>query len=276
MIMKKILSSNKSFFIAFCLLCLSSVATAQCSFHNDAFKSGEYLSYNLYYNWKFVWVKAGTASLSTIESRYGGQRAYRSSLITRGSSRADNFFVLRDTLLCYASLDMEPLYYRKGAREGDRYTVDEAFYSYPNGMCKVRQQRLNNDGSLSKEERTSKECLFDMMNIFMRARSFNPTSWKQGNEIRFTIIDGVNTLPGILRYGGKTVVKADNGVKYRCLKLSYIENDNNKRKEIATFYVSDDQNHVPIRIDLHLRFGSAKAFVVGMRGLRNKVESIVR
>ena len=42
---------------ALSLLTLFSVsASAQCTFHNSAFKSGERLSYNLYFNWKFVWV----------------------------------------------------------------------------------------------------------------------------------------------------------------------------------------------------------------------------
>ena len=99
------------------------MASAQCSFRNTAFKSGEFLSYNLYYNWKFVWVKAGTASMYTVESTYKGKGAYRSSLTTRGNNKVDNMFVLRDTLLCYSSKELEPLYFRKGAREGKRYTV---------------------------------------------------------------------------------------------------------------------------------------------------------
>ena len=86
---------------------------AQCSFRNTAFKSGEFLSYNLYYNWKFVWVKVGTASMYTVQSRYNGKPAYRGSLTTRGNGRLDDFFLLRDTLLCYNSLDLEPLYFRK-------------------------------------------------------------------------------------------------------------------------------------------------------------------
>lgn len=75
-------------------------SAAQCKFRNTAFKSGEYLSYNLYFNWKFVWVKVGNASMSTVESKYHGKPAYRSSLITRSSANADKFFVMRDTLLC--------------------------------------------------------------------------------------------------------------------------------------------------------------------------------
>ena len=77
---------------------IAMTATAQCSFRNTAFKSGEFLSYNLYYNWKFVRVKAGTASMSTVVSTYKGHKAYRSSLTTRGNKKVDNMFVLRDTL----------------------------------------------------------------------------------------------------------------------------------------------------------------------------------
>ena len=120
-------------YILFALLWASGSVQAQCTFRNDAFQSGEFLSYNLYYNWKFVWVKAGSATMYTVQSHYGGKPAYRASLTTRGSRQVDNLFVLRDTLLWYSSLDMAPLYYRIGAHEGRRDTVDEIFYTYPNG-----------------------------------------------------------------------------------------------------------------------------------------------
>ena len=67
-------------------LLMAAQIQAQCTFRNTAFKSGEFLTYNLYYNWKFVWVKAGTASMSVVQSVYGGKPAYRGSLITRGIS----------------------------------------------------------------------------------------------------------------------------------------------------------------------------------------------
>ena len=83
-----------------CLLAVLSLhVSAQCTFRNTAFSSGEYLTYNLYYNWKFIWVKAGTASWYTVSSNYKGTPAYRASLTTRGNGKLDNYFVLRDTLL---------------------------------------------------------------------------------------------------------------------------------------------------------------------------------
>ena len=42
------------------------------------------------------------------------------------------------------------------------------------------------------------------------------------------------------------------------------------------FYVSDDDNHVPVRLDMFLRFGSAKAFLVGMKGVRNEIKAEVK
>lgn len=258
------------------LLIIATAASAQCTFRNTAFKSGEFLSYNLYYNWKFVWVKAGTASMSTVESTYKGKKAYRASLTTRGNNKVDNMFVLRDTLLCYASTAMEPLYFRKGAREGKRYTVDEVFYSYPNGTPHLRLHRQHNDGTHTWKTENPQTCVFDMLNIFLRARSFSSANWKKGHIVNFPIADGKNTSPARLRFNGTTKIKADNGKKYRCVELSYLEQEKGKWKEIVRFYVTDDQNHVPIRLDMFLKFGSAKAFLTNMKGVKNPVTSLVK
>jgi hypothetical protein len=251
--------------------------SAQCTYTNTAFKSGEFLTYNLYYNWKFVWVKAGSASMSTVLSRYGGKPAWRASLTTRGNNKVDEMFVLRDTLLCYSSEDLAPLYFRKGAREGSHYTVDEVFYTYPGGnKCDLRQHRQHNSGEHSWKKASYNECIYDMLNIFLRARSFNPEGWKKGHIVKIPIADGTNVNQAILKYTGTTTIKADNGKKYRCLQLSYMEQEKGKYKEIVRFYVTDDQNHIPVRLDMFLRFGSAKAFLTGMKGNRNPVKSLVK
>ena len=247
------------------MLTMSMSSWSQCGLRNTAFSSGEYLTYNLYFNWKFVWVKAGTASMYTVQSIHKGQKAYRTSLSTKGNEKADKLFFMRDTLLSYSTLDLAPLYFRKGAREGERYNVDEVFYSYPNGKCHVRQHRQHTNGTHSWEEHTYSDCVFDMLNVFQRARSFNPSNWKKGHIINFPIVDGKGRTPARLVFRGSTTVKADNGKKYKCLEISYLEVSKGKYKEIARFFVTDDKSHIPVRIDLFLRFGSAKAFLVSMK-----------
>ena len=106
-------------------------AQAQCSSKNTAFGSGETLIYDLYFNWKFVWIKAGTASMNITRTTYNGQPAYKSYLITRGSKRADDIFKMRDTLTAYTTLDLVPQYYKKGSFEGKTYRKEEVKNSYP-------------------------------------------------------------------------------------------------------------------------------------------------
>ena len=110
----------------------------------------------------------------------------------------------------------------------------------------------------------------------MRARSFSPEKWKKGEVVNFPIVDGNGKDPARLVYRGKSKVRADNGVTYRCLGLSYYEYEKGKWKEIARLYVTDDLNHVPVRLDMYLKFGAAKAFLVSMKGLRNSVTSRVK
>jgi len=71
-------------------------------------------------------------------------------------------------------------------------------------------------------------------------------------------------------------IKADNDHKYRCLRLTYYEYEDDKWREIANFYVTDDSNHIPVRLDMRLKFGSAKAFLVAMKGINSPVTSQVR
>ena len=99
---------------------------------------------------------------------------------------------------------------------------------------------------------------------------------KKGQVVNFDIADGLDIQPARIVYHGKSTIKADNGRKYRCLSLSYIQLDEGKNKEIARFYVSDDSNHIPVRLDMFLKFGSAKAFLIGMKGIRNKITSQVK
>mgnify|MGYP004658513823 FL=1 len=42
---------KRSALAALLLFVASTTVSAQCTFRNTAFKSGEYLAYNLYYNW---------------------------------------------------------------------------------------------------------------------------------------------------------------------------------------------------------------------------------
>ena len=233
-------------------------ASAQCEAKNDAFKSGEHVMYDLYFNWKFVWVKAGLASLTTNATTYHSEPAYRINLLALGSKRADFFFKMRDTLTCVIGEKLEPHYFRKGAEEGKRYTVYR-------------------DGSVTESEESDSRCIYDMLSILAQARSYDPSDYKVGDKIKFPMATGRKVEEQTLIYRGKENVKAENGVTYRCLIFSLVEYDKKgKEKEVITFFVTDDLNHLPVRLDLFLNFGSAKAFLNSVTGNRHPLTSIVK
>lgn len=256
---------------------LPGTAAAQCGIRNTAFQAGEELNYQLYYNWKFIWVKAGTAQMKISSATYGGQEAYKCHLITRGNQRTDRYFMMRDTLESYVRLDCTPLYYRKGALEGKRYNVDEVRYSYPgNGKVVLSQRYRNHRGEVSTRSYESSVCLFDMLSMLLRARSFDASQYNTGQVIKFHMCDGDEVTQSQIVYKGKkTFTMEDSDVKYRCLVFTFVEVEGGKQKDIVTFYVTDDLNHLPVRLDLNLKFGIAKAFLTSSKGLRNRQTSII-
>ncbi|WP_200832844.1 DUF3108 domain-containing protein [Bacteroides faecalis] len=272
---------RRAFTIGLILLLLGSIAlpaNAQCEAKNDAFQSGEHVMYDLYFNWKFVWVKAGIASLTTNATTYHSKPAFRINLLALGSKRADFFFKMRDTLTCVMGEKLEPRYFRKGAEEGKRYTVDEAWFSYKDGLCFANQKRsFPRTGEVYEDETSDSRCIYDMLTILAQARSYDPADYKVGDKIKFPMATGRKVEEQTLIYRGKENVKAENGITYRCLIFSLVEYDKKgKEKEVITFFVSDDKNHLPVRLDLFLNFGSAKAFLNDVTGNRYPMTSIVK
>ena len=251
-------------------------AQAQCTAENTAFKSGEHVMYDLYFNWKFIWKKVGLASLTTNATTYHSKPAYRFNLLSVGSKKTDFFFRMRDTLTCYVSDKLEPLYFRKAAEEGKRYTVDEAWFSYNNGMSNVKQKRTWRDGTIQEMEYSDNRCIFDMLSILAQARSYDPNDYKVGDRIFFPMATGRKVEQQTLIYRGKQEIEANNDTIYRCLVFSFVEYKKGKENEVITFFISDDKNHLPIRLDMYLNFGSAKAFLKSARGTRYPLTSVVR
>lgn len=263
--------------LLFIILTVTAPIYAQCKAENKAFKSGETLVYDLYFNWKFVWAKAGTASMNITEVYHDNKPAYQCNLLTQGSKTADRFFVMRDTLVSIISKDMQPLYYRKGAVEGKRYKVDEVWYNYDGGKCNLKQRYRNSHGNISERTHSSVNCIYDMLSIMLRARSFDVSQYKKGQRIQFLMADGDEVEEQTLIYRGKDKFKMEGtGTTYNCLVFSFVEMKNGKEKEVITFYITDDDNHLPVRLDMFLNFGSAKAFLKAASGVRNPSTSIVK
>ena len=182
---------------------------------------------------------------------------------------------MRDTLLSYCSLsDLSPMYYRKGALEGKRYYVDELWYSYPGNGSRIKMHAQHADGTHTRKEASFDKCVYDMMSIFLHARNFDASKMKKGDVIPLPITSASEMNDSWMEYKGKENYKIEgSNEKFRCLVFAFKERDDGKVTELIRFYVTDDENHVPVRLDMNLSFGSAKAYLRSYKGIRNPMDS---
>lgn len=247
---------------------------AQCPIADYSFQSGERLVYDLYFNWKFVWIKCGSATYTMKASNYKGKSAYRNDLLFKTNPKFDAFFTLRDTLTSYLTPEVVPLYYCKASLEGKRHRFEEVWYSYSSKGTTARQRYINPDYKEYNKTNTRTECIYDMLSLFSVARTYDPKDFKVGQRLYFPMTSSDEVKDEILIYKGKETIKANDGHKYRCLVFTLLDDEvKDKERELCRFYFSDDSNHIPIRIDFNLKFGTAKGYFKQAENLKYPLTS---
>ena len=234
-----------------------------------AFTAGETLKCNLYFNWKFVWVRAGDASLIIRDTVFNGREAMSMSLLSSTNKRADAFFKMRDTLTTVFTHDMRPIYYRKASEEGKHYYLNQVWYDYSHGdSIKITQSFRRNKEAIRTRTDMSAKPVYDMMSLLAYARTIDFSTMKKGQRLSFPVATGKRIEPQHLIYRGKTKMESDKEIEYNCITVSLVEYDKKgKEQSIINFHVTDDRNKLPILLDLTLNFGSAKAKLSSYKGL---------
>lgn len=260
----------KKLLILLLLLVSSTLANAQAPVNNTAFKNGEVLKYTLRFSVGPAWMDVGTAEWRVVAGTYNGQSGHKVTVRTMTNNRADRYFVLRDTMVTYVTPKLVPLYFDKKGREGKRYKRDWVKYTYSGGQCHVNSWHRTDTNTPKTCNYNSTTCAYDMVSMMIRARSLDASKWSVGHRETFVLADGKHCTKQAFVYRGKQTIKLDgSNSKYRCLVFSYMDTENGKESELVKFYISDDANHLPVRLDMSFRFGSAKAFLTSAAGLRN-------
>lgn len=246
------------------------VAQTSCEIENNYFKEGEFLTYDLYIKFAAT-VKGGFASLSTQSVRYDGKDAYRMTLISESEGFARKVFPLNDTLTCYMSKKLVPLAYTKDAHEGDEHTVEKLSYSYAGDKVNIRAIRHKNGVFKFDETLSFSGCTYDLMSILFYARTLDYPKMNDGSEKTVNFVTGKNKVSMRIVYDGKDKVKANDGKKYNCLKLTlYIQDEAfDNGKEAMKVYITDDNNRLPVKLETKLKVGSTRVILKSYKGNRH-------
>jgi hypothetical protein len=268
----------KKLAIAILLLLLGTKASnSQCFRYNTAFHAGERLTYNVMYNWGFIWIGAGDVVFSVKETNFKGRPVY--SLDAHGSSYPsyDWFFKVRDSFQSYLDKEtLQPLWHLRNTSEGNFNTYEEYHFDYNKNLIYSATQ--NTKKPYKKDTLKTVHCLFDLLTTAYFARNLDFTGITDGQKIPVTLLLENEIYHLYIRYLGKELLKLKNGSRYNTIRFSIqlVEGTVFKAGEDMIVWVTDDKNHVPVMVEAKIVVGSVKAFLQSSENLRNKSTAKVK
>jgi len=246
------------FIVAFCLL-----ATNIQAQENHAFKAGERLQYDVFFNWGFIWLTAARFDFTVQNTTYNKTPAYRLQMAGR-TARAFSMFTFTDTTKVYVNRKtLEPYFFRQASHEPDFFNIHRLTY-FSNDTAKwgvfVENERSRRE--IKHDTVTSnKTAYYDVLTTLYSLRNVNTDDWKVNHRITMPMIFGKDTLSLQLRFMGREQIKLRNGKTYNALKMRSALADGKMfdKNEEMTLWISDDKNNIPLMVETKLKVGSIRA-----------------
>lgn len=231
---------------------------------NNAFKTGEKLTYRAHYGW----ITAGECTFYVDKKMYPlkGRNCYHIRGDARSASSFEWFYKLRNNFYTYVdSAAMIPWYYTRATDEGNYKYRDTVSFDHLNKTVKGKQ------GTFKAPENDYAQ---DMISTFYYTRCQNLSAMKPGTVVKMpTFLDDKVYEIG-LKILGKETIKTVFG-KTRCIKIAPIlvagrvfNKDNG-----MTVWLTDDANCLPVRVESPVAVGSVSIDLKTYEGLRNPVSS---
>ncbi len=242
-------------------------AVAQTDIKENLAK-GEHLVYDLYYNWNFVWAKGGNINILSQMVDYEDGKAIECSMIATTGKLADKIYRVRDTIISYLEpKTLKTLSFRKAAHEGKNYSsVEGAVFTYRDSEIDVYSYKKKPNKPIEEADLTvSGECT-DMAGVIHLIRGLDPEEVKK-QDVSLMIFDGRKKYDMRLHYVDEEEIKANNNLKYNCIKYTlFIDNKEAfLEEESMSFWISKDNNRLPIQIDTKIKVGTLRGIFKGKK-----------
>src|SRR5690606_12641754 len=113
-------------------------------------------------------------------------------------------------------------------------------------------------------------CTQDILSAIFYARNIDYSKYKPGAKIPFTLFLDEQVYELYIQYLGKEKIKTRYGT-FNTIKISplLIEGTIFKGGDEMMIWVTDDKNHIPVRVSSPIIVGSIKVDLMGYSNLRN-------
>jgi len=250
------------FFIGTVLSFFQLTAAAQ----EPAFWPGEKISYTVFYNVIGLYINAGTATFTTSQEKYNNDDVYH--VIGEGitNSKYDWIFKVRDRYESYFDTDnLKPVKFIRNISEGDYKKYEEVVFNDKTNTA------ITDKGVFKVPDQIQ-----DVISSLYYARNIDYSQYRAGDKIPFNMFLDNEVYHMYIRYLGKERVTTKFGT-FEAIKLKplLLKGHTFNGGEQMTLWVTNDNNHIPVRIESPISVGSVKVDLMQYKFLKYPLQSLV-
>ena len=238
-----------------------------CIIKNVAFGPGEKVTFSVYYNAAGLPINAGTATFTNTLEMLNNKPVYH--IVGEGNTNSsyDWIYKVRDKYETYIDTStMQTLKFVRNVNEG-------GFKKYQNvTFNKTANTAVSNDGVYKVPP-----CVQDVVSAVFYARNIDFSKLNPEDKIAFSMFLDNEVHEMYIRYIGRETIKTQYG-KFSTIKFKplLIKGTLFEGGEKMTVWVTDDANHIPVRIESPIIVGRIKVDMIGYENLRHPLTSLIR
>jgi len=229
---------------------------------NNAFTFGEKLVYKVHYGL----LNGGTCEFAVGDQpkMIGDNATYHLRVFGKSTGIVDLMFSVKDEYESYMDVeDLLPRQATKKVKEGNYKDSDFIIFDQKNRKANSRR------GSLDIPENTH-----DIISAIYYSRTTDMKNAKVGDVFPVNFYLDHKNYEFRFKFLGREVIETELG-KFNTLKIrpQVVEGRVFKDSEAITMWVTDDENHIPLRAQSEIWVGSLKADLISMKGVKNPLTS---
>jgi hypothetical protein len=161
---------------------------------------------------------------------------------------------------------MQPLKFIRNVHEGDYKLYHNVTFN------KASNTAITNNGVFKVPS-----CVQDVVSAVFYVRNVDFSKLRPNDKVAFSMFLDNQVYDMYMRYVGKETIRTKYG-RFRTLKIMplLIEGSIFEGGEKMTVWVTDDDNHIPVRIESPLVVGNIKVDMMGYENLRHPLKSLIR
>lgn len=238
-----------------------------CGINNVAFKVDEEVSFTVFYAVAGIYVNAGTATFTSKLETINNRPVYHVTGEGKTNGSYDWIYKVRDKYETYIdTATMQPLKFVRNVNEG-------GYKKYQNiTFNKTANTAIATDGVFKVPA-----CVQDVVSAMYYARNIDFSKLRPEDKIPFSMFLDNEVYNMYIRYVGKEEIKTKYG-KFMALKIKplLLKGQIFEGGENMTVWVSDDANHIPVRVESPLVVGKVKIDMMSHANLRHPLSSLLK